>query len=252
MRLQVLSDIHIDMHTDGGEAFYTSLRPEGVEMLVVAGDLGEADDQYEYAVRQLCQMYRHVLIVPGNHEFYNHGRSREAAVDRQERLGALEAKYPNLVYAAKPQVLRLNGFKIIAGTMWFPDNGSNSSYYSLMNDFSAIPGFLPWVYDQNVEFTRLLEHELTEGDVVITHHLPSEKSTPARFSRSSVNRFFVSDHEQLILDRKPSLWVHGHTHDGCRYTLGETEIVCNPYGYEYERTKGEPYSPNLYLDLEIS
>ena len=55
------------------------------------------------------------------------------------------------------------------------------------------------------------------------------------YAESPINRFFVSDETPLILDKKPRLWVHGHTHLTCDYMLGETRVVCNPHGYPKER-----------------
>lgn len=69
---------------------------------------------------------------------------------------------------------------------------------------------------------------------MVTHHLPSHRSTAARFVRSPLNRFFVCDVEPLIVDRQPRLWVHGHTHAAMDYRIGATRVVCNPLGYPGE------------------
>jgi predicted phosphodiesterase len=251
MKLQLLSDIHLDEHQDGGERFFASLRPEGVELLIVAGDLAEADSSYEGAVAQLCQMYRHVLITPGNHEYYDTeamARSvQEKASERTKRLAKLEDKFPNLVYAAEPKVLKLNGFKILAGTMWFKDEPDNILYSGLMSDFRWISGLVPWAYEQNALFRKLLETELVPGDVVVTHHLPTFASVHEHFVNSPTNRFFVSDQEDLIRERQPAYWLHGHTHTGLRTKVGKTRIICNPFGYPLERRLGLRYRPNLFI-----
>ena len=51
------------------------------------------------------------------------------------------------------------------------------------------------------------------------------------FQGGQVNRIFVHPLDEFVEDRRPALWVHGHTHLGCDYRLGETRVVCNPYGY---------------------
>jgi Icc-related predicted phosphoesterase len=35
----------------------------------------------------------------------------------------------------------------------------------------------------------------------------------------------------IIRSRRPSLWIHGHTHESRDYRLGATRIVANPCGY---------------------
>ena len=66
----------------------------------------------------------------------------------------------------------------------------------------------------------------------MTHHLPTWMSVPDKFVNSPLNRFYVCDMQSVILDEKPKMWIHGHTHDTFDYVVGATRIICNPYGYE--------------------
>lgn len=81
-----------------------------------------------------------------------------------------------------------------------------------------------------------LAENVRGGDVVVTHHLPSPRSTHQKYTGSPLNRFFLAtmslELEQLMFDRKPALWVHGHTHETCDYRVGVTRVVCNPRGYD--------------------
>jgi len=38
----------------------------------------------------------------------------------------------------------------------------------------------------------------------------------------------------MIVSREPKVVVHGHTHIGCEYSLGNTRVYCNPMGYPNE------------------
>jgi hypothetical protein len=64
---------------------------------------------------------------------------------------------------------------------------------------------------------------------------------------SDLNRFFLSNMEWAIRKYKPKLWVHGHTHSSMDYVLGETRILCNPYGYHHE--KNPEYQKDLVIEL---
>jgi hypothetical protein len=57
----------------------------------------------------------------------------------------------------------------------------------------------------------------------------------AQYKGSPLNPFFVCDVENIIYERTPKLWIHGHTHDSVDLKLGDTRIVCNPIGYPHER-----------------
>ena len=37
--------------------------------------------------------------------------------------------------------------------------------------------------------------------------------------------------DEVIESAQPALWVHGHTHSSADYQVGDTRVVCNPYGY---------------------
>ena len=39
MIVQLLSDLHLEMHRDDGRSFLASLDPSGVDLLIVAGDV---------------------------------------------------------------------------------------------------------------------------------------------------------------------------------------------------------------------
>ncbi len=72
---------------------------------------------------------------------------------------------------------------------------------------------------------------MCEGDIVITHYLPSFRSVHPKFAAEPTNCFFVCDVEDLIVERQPALWLHGHTHESADYQIGKTRVVCNPFGY---------------------
>ena len=43
--------------------------------------------------------------------------------------------------------------------------------------------------------------------------------------------------------RQPKLWIHGHSHDRCDYSLGKTRVVANPMGYPKEIRSLEAFEP---------
>jgi hypothetical protein len=67
--------------------------------------------------------------------------------------------------------------------------------------------------------------------VVITHHLPSQRSIAPRYAGSLSNAGFVSELEPMMGAERVQLWIHGHTHSSFDYTVAGTRVVCNPRGY---------------------
>ena len=92
----------------------------------------------------------------------------------------------------------------------------------------------------------VLEVEHDGPTVVVTHHAPSPLSISPQFFGSPLNPAFASDLTATIMRYQPDVWVHGHVHHSAGYLVGETQIVCNPRGYEGENPD---FDPALILDI---
>jgi len=230
MRIQLVSDVHVEFHRDGGRAFVESLDPTNVDVLVLAGDIAVAEGIPE-ALGLFCKRYREssVIYVHGNHEFY--GSDRRSVCSLTQRA---ERENENLVWLDN-SLAEVRGQRFLGAPLWFRRHPDESRLKRGMTDFSAIRDFESWVYQENARAIAFFEGELAPGDIVITHHLPSQKSVAPPYVGHPLNPFFVCDLDQLVLSRSPRFWFHGHTHTSVRYELGVTSVACNPFGYaEYD------------------
>jgi Icc-related predicted phosphoesterase len=202
------------------------LDPRGVDVLVLAGDIAVGPGIVD-ALGLFCSHYRdaRVLYVHGNHEYY--GATRAAVVSATRDAVRANA---NLTWL-DADATEISGRRFLGGPLWFRPGDFSAALRQSIADFSTIPGFESWVYEQNERMLRLLREELRAGDVVVTHHLPSARCVDPRFTGSPINVFFVCDVESLILERRPALWMHGHTHSSVCHAIGETSVRCNPFGY---------------------
>lgn len=226
MQVQLLSDVHVEFHADQGVAFVRSLEPSGVDVLVLAGDIAVGPGLVP-ALSLFCERYRgaKVVYVHGNHEYY--GTNRESVVALTREAAALNR---NLVWLDS-EMAEIGGQRFLGGPLWFERRPEADRFKRGMADFEAISGFESWVYDENRRMKELLAKELRETDVVVTHHLPTFASVASRFTSSPLNAFFVCDVEELIEERGPRLWMHGHTHVSVDKRIGRTRVLCNPFGY---------------------
>ena len=226
MRIQLLSDVHVEFHADAGRSFVESLDPANVDVLVLAGDIAVGEGIAE-ALDLFCARYRGktVLYVHGNHEFYGSRRELVVAVTR-----AAAERNENLVWLDVDAV-ELAGRRFLGAPLWFREHPEAARLKPAMNDFQVIPDFESWVYDENARALAFLEDELRRGDVVVTHHLPSQRSVAERYRGHPLNPFFVCDVEPLIAERAPALWFHGHSHANALYAIGSCRVACNPFGY---------------------
>ena len=77
--------------------------------------------------------------------------------------------------------------------------------------------------------------QVGKKSVIITHHGVSPGSIHKRWKNNPANPGFVSDLSAEILETKPDLVIHGHTHDHADYMIGNTRIIANPLGYPKEK-----------------
>ena len=233
MRIQLISDVHTELHRDGGESFINAIDPDNLDVLVVAGDFCTTYSCPE-ALQYLCERFadKEVVYVPGNHEYYRHNWKIT-----DDYFAQIANSNPNFHFLNDSSVT-ISGQRFIGGTLWF-DQGQGRYKNRLselgVSDFSAIQSFEPEVYSRNRATVLFLEKEIRPDDVVVTHHLPHPGSISPRYAGSPVNQCFLTDMSALIERVSPKLWLHGHTHSSIDYIAmgSNTRVVCNPFGYGF-------------------
>ena len=79
--------------------------------------------------------------------------------------------------------------------------------------------------------------------IVVTHHAPSMYSVAEQYKNDLLSAAFASNLNQFIIEHPQiRLWAHGHCHAPCDYILGETRIICEPFGYYNENNYDLPYN----------
>ena len=236
MKLQIVSDLHTEFYDMPLSMLkHIDFAPD-LDFLLLPGDIVVPSRQHPKNVKAVLDFLstkaRHVLYTTGNHEYYG-GR-------REQVEFVLRSYMPrNFIWLDNSDVT-IEGVHFFGGTMWFPHEPLNQFYEKYMSDFEVIKDFRQWVYDVNFQFHARALELVTPQTIVLSHHLPHPRSTPLQFIGSPLNRFFISDESVVIAEKQPRYWFHGHTHGLADYVLGETHVVCYPYGYPHERpTMGE-------------
>jgi predicted phosphodiesterase len=208
--------------------------------LVIAGDLGLEKDLDE-AFNTLCNAFTDVVYTPGNHEFY-----RSSFESVRNTLSILSNKYKNL-HVLDRGVTEIRGQRFVGTTLWFPYSKECDIYSYYLNDFSKIEGFKNIVYKENDMNIDFLKKNVKEGDIVVTHHMPTSLTTPPRFWGEKTNIFYYTNMEETIKENKPKFWLFGHTHDSVVNKLFRTRLLCNPYGYNNCEENRE-FNPKLGVE----
>jgi Icc-related predicted phosphoesterase len=249
MKIKVVSDIHLEFGC--GKSF--SFPDEAdADILVVAGDVAPIKmclSEFIWFLDNASALYRKVIFVAGNHEFYNN--SYEDTIDQIYNVIDM---YHNVHFLNNNHVVT-NDVVFIGSTLWTDYNNLSPTalYYAQnnLNDHRVISYGKHGKFttrdaaDLNVSARHFLNCVLKEFNdkrcVVVTHHLPDMICIDDRYLahgsyiNQQLNYAFANTHMQdMILDYNPVLWVHGHTHDSVDIMLGDTRIVCNPVGYMHD------------------
>lgn len=258
-RIHVVSDFHLEF-----VGLDLEHHQPDCDVVVVAGDVYPGPEGIGWLASKFSKP---VIYIAGNHEYYVENKCME--IVHAEIVNA--EKNHQHVNFIQNEVIVLNGIRYIGATLWTDFNlygtGPISEFYALegMNDFYCItwgggyplnPNKVKEEFRTSLNFiVEELEKSFNGPTVVVTHHLPSELSVAPQYVGSPLNPCFGSNLNQLIEHFQPDLWIHGHTHANCDYTIGKTRILCNPFGYRNraDRNNGKrenwDFIPDLVVDV---
>lgn len=256
MQLALYSDLHLEFerYKNGNRAFpaeYFSvpeLPTDSETILLLPGDIGVIDKKHTIVpfMEEMEQRFAHVIYVPGNHEYYN--GSITSSLDKLRNMLS-----HTKVHLLDNQAVTIDGVRFIGSTLWTDFDKQNHlmmlQAQSVMSDYKLIrAGTKTDPYERRLHPADILRRHLDgyafleselesvafldySASVVLTHHAPCHLSIDPMFAADSNNPLYYSDLGEL-LSIGPDLWVHGHMHSPCEYTVMDTKVVCNPRGYE--------------------
>ena len=226
-------------------------------MLVLAGDIFNLRDSmppcpkfWEWASAN----YREVLIVPGNHEYYqNYNLLTNGDSWSREIL-------PNVHYHQN-RVVRIDNIDFILSTLWSYIRPEDEYIVQQgMLDFRQIMyGDRPFTTDDfNTEYEKCLAfikksvaESTAEHIVIVTHHLPTMSVVAPEHKSSPLNSAFVTELGNFIADSRINAWIFGHSHANIDATIGSTRIVSNQLGYVYYREHFGGFNCRRYVEVGI-
>ena len=243
MKLQIASDIH-------REFGHSPEVPDiGADVLVLAGDIGYADDEtIEWLRDDLAGRYEAVLYVPGNHEYY--GRDLHEANRHMEEM-AMYGEYEWM----NNRAVQVGDRRFVGTPLWANFCHEPLSMFNAgraINDFHRIRhggGLLTpaAMLDLHEEAVAFLTETVRPDDIVITHWPPTLKARHTGFPMDDIARYFCADVPKVVASTRPELWICGHTHHNVDFMLGETRILSNQGGYPHEALTG--YNPGLIVEV---
>jgi predicted MPP superfamily phosphohydrolase len=244
MKVQYVSDLHVEFHKDCGRSLVNELEPVG-DVLVLAGDIvcWAQPDAALVFFDKLVDKFSGIPIiyVLGNHEYYRCG---SLVVHRH--VSKLVDDNTNFHWLCRGNKVNINGVEFIGDTLWFRRPNPLEEIHSFnMSDFTQIPNFCSWVYDHNT-LARKWINKHAANNVVVTHHIPSYRLVTEPYVGHILNPFFVCDMKKAFA-QNPLAWIFGHTHQDSQALVGNTYCYCNPFGYPHQPTKLADWNRKFFV-----
>lgn len=263
MKLWIWSDVHNELQD---VAYPTSEEAPDCDVIMIAGDLNAAPDLHLTLELLIRRYEKPILYVPGNHEFYQNkwivkDRGRSLEGDRQtiKAIEALSLDWPQRFYCLDKNEVIIDNVRFIGASLWvdfqmkLPEKSDLAQRMwrarQMLNDFHAIymqngkrftPENMLDLHCVDAAYIRQRLAEPYDGrTVVLTHHMPHPDCTPPVYAGQDANYLFACGADAfngiLHSEQAPDLWICGHTHHAFDIQIGQSRIVCNPYGYEWEQ-----------------
>ncbi len=255
MKIQYMSDLHLEFWENSRYLKNNELPVTG-DVLVLAGDIFYLKDRVAPLTKfwkWASENYRQVLIVPGNHEYYNYSDVIDRGMQWQWMFKDNVGYYQN-------QVVRIDDTDFILSTLWSKINPADEYFvWKGMNDFRQIKynGKLlnteefNQMHDYCIEFIRKSITESTAKHiVVVTHHLPTFGVVAPCHKGSVLNSAFANKYGNMIADSKIDAWIYGHSHTNIDIEIGQTKVLCNQMGYVFSGehlTNG--FDPKKFIEI---
>ena len=205
MKFQYISDIHLDSNPRSASNILTP----AADTIILAGDIGSVYklDIYVKFVLELTEMYKRVIIVLGNHEFYRKG-------DFSIPFGMVVQIY-KLLFVSNPKVTVLynedheDADTIIFGTTyWFP---CQTLRYNIFynNDYITATEMTFEHQKCIIEIENAIQCAKRQNKkLLVVSHFP-----PYNFKT-------IKDYDYV------STWIYGHTHINKNF-FDEIKFVTN-------------------------
>jgi DNA repair exonuclease SbcCD nuclease subunit len=235
---QILSDTHLECSIKS----LTDMLDIKADVLCLLGDIGSPfQKSYVDFLQECSKSYKHVLVISGNHEYYNNKGYDIKTID--DGIKGICSRFSNVHYLNNSNIT-IGNVNFIGTTLWssLPEDVKHD-VAKLYNDYNFIfqtsnvlltPDFTNNMFKTNLAY---LEKAITEGNekglsnVILSHHTPSFKFTDPK-NEESLFRFGLSTELTHAFDGKYiKYWACGHTHVNFGdVDFNGTKLICNQFG----------------------
>lgn len=242
MTIQYASDLHLEMNANTQYLLENPIK-KAADILILAGDITYLKDSYlaNKVLDQLSETFEEILMIPGNHEFYNF-------------CFPIENTFPNFEFKVRDNITYYNNkvivrddVRILMSTLFSKVSEQKQWLIEqMMSDFHVSKYYGNTAEKLSValfnrcheQCKKFLQEELLnefQGEtVVVTHHVPYNKHYIKDYPRFDYNlaEAFHVNLVPLMDSYEIDHWISGHTHvNHDSFKIENTTVHTNQLGY---------------------
>lgn len=239
MKIQYISDIHLEfLNLNEVQLLISKIIPKA-DICILAGDIGNPYSKYyRLFLEYINNSFKKTFLIAGNHEYY-----KNSIIETKLYIKAVCESFLNISFLDN-SFEDYEGSRFIGTTLWTEITNPNYT----VNDIKYINNFS--IYDYNklfYEAREFLEKSIVPNSIIITHHLPLNDLTHPKYMSgpiSNYNQWFNANLDCFVKNNTSNIkgWFYGHTHTRSIQQLYGVNFYCNPLGYPKE---------NNYKDINI-
>ena len=206
--IQLVSDLHIERSSKYLDFKQTS------DILIIAGDFGDPSKiSYARELGKLSKKYRRILLVSGNHEYYQTSLTAINIISVNNIIQDIINYYPNVEFL-NYTTSRIGQY-VVAGTTLWTDSQPNHNEPAI-----------PLEHKKSVKWLETFIEEHKEPKIIITHHSPSFSLQDKAYKNYKPDRY-SSNLNHLI--HQVDYWFCGHLHTQKQREIGKCKIAINAH-----------------------
>lgn len=225
MDLQIISDLHIEKWKVIPKTLENIINPKAPN-LIIAGDFGNVEDidLYIKVLKMLCKLFKRVILVPGNHEYYSPkklwtmGQINNILRDIPKLEGCR-----NLIVLINRSI-SIGNIMIYGSTLWtycFPNFFKKMPIYTLTGNIPTIlsaEAYNSLHYKAVADLINCIKVAKNNSMklLVVTHHAPTFNGVLNKddIELGPLNAKImakISHNDYLINHKEVVKWIYGHT-----------------------------------------
>jgi predicted phosphohydrolase len=211
-----------DLHVDKDPEWRSKLVPDTNRTLIVAGDVGRVEHTTLYisSLEWLCQNFEHVILIPGNHEYYT--SSPNLTIQSINLLlDGIESKFVNLTIIKNDWFVGYD-YIFYGGTLW--SQVTEETYFQTpiymgdhlitVDEWNRLHHESLNKLDEAIKIANQLNRKL----IVATHYAPTYCNTLSqKYHNHHNNAMYCSNLDHYLQNQVIAAWIYGHTGFNGRY-----------------------------------